>query len=284
MEDVYLMIQEKRWHDLFSLIKHNQTCIKTNRSEWGSIFRIIEKEFLASIEREKRAIVLKLCEEYIRLDTFGYINCSSGGMVKVEDIALSIINDNEPARLLFFAKMCRFSKKAKSILVEMEENYGVEKSNCFNHSKASEHRLKRVDWLQPLFRSSLEAEFYQALENVFPTYFIYPNVAFSNIFDFKKISPSLSKEERAYFLKSVVDFVVYDPVDSHSPKYFFEVDSFYHDSDKAKHRDGLKNSIFAAANINLIRFRPSDDLRGDRSLFENELRKTIAALSAQNCN
>ncbi|WP_429044668.1 hypothetical protein, partial [Aeromonas veronii] len=48
-------------------------------------------------------------------------------------------------------------------------------------------KAMRVDWLQPLFKSKLESEFYQALKNVFPTYFIYPNVALSNIFDFDKI-------------------------------------------------------------------------------------------------
>lgn len=279
MENVYLMIKEQRWRDLFSFIKHNQTSIKKNDVEWGNIFRIIENEFLINVELEKPVLVIKLCEEFIRLDTAGYIICSKDGAAKVEDIVLSAISSDDHAQLLYFAKQCRFSKKAKNIILELNGNNRTVNSGGVNFNRTSEHKLKRVDWLQPLFRSSLEGEFYQALKNVFPTYFVYPNVAFSNIFDFKKISPSLSHEQRSYFFKSVVDFVVYDPADNHSPKFFFEVDSCYHDSDKAKYRDELKNSIFASANIELIRVRPGEDLIGNRFFFENVIRKTISSLT-----
>lgn len=70
--------------------------------------------------------------------------------------------------------------------------------------------------MQIAFKSKLESEFYQALKNVFPTYFIYPNVALSNIFEFDKIQEHLGVNSKNYFFKAIIDFVVYDPTDNPS--------------------------------------------------------------------
>lgn len=119
----------------------------------------------------------------------------------------------------------------------------LEQSQCTdNSSKVSV--IPRLDWLAPLFKSSQELEFYQALKDLYPNYFIYPNVALSNIFNFDGMSEAISSKHQYYFFKAVIDFVVYDPSDFHVPKYFFEVDSHYHDNPKAKIKDQMKNDIF----------------------------------------
>ncbi|WP_429044008.1 DUF2726 domain-containing protein [Aeromonas veronii] len=87
---------------------------------------------------------------------------------------------------------------------------------------------------------------------------------------------NLGAESKSYFFKAIIDFVVYDPVDNHNPKYFFEVDSAYHDSDKAKRNDALKDDIFSIANIELIRIRPSDQVDGNRFGFETAIRTKVS--------
>lgn len=73
--------------------------------------------------------------------------------------------------------------------------------------------------------------------------------------DIDAIRDSLSPEEREYFFKAIIDFVLYDPKTGHEPIHFFELDSKYHDGEKARRNDALKNSIFSAAGIKLVRIR-----------------------------
>jgi hypothetical protein len=100
-------------------------------------------------------------------------------------------------------------------------------------------------------------------------------VALSNIFDKESIFKSLTPEQRDYYFKGVVDFVVYDPADAHKPKYFFEVDSFYHDQQDAIIRDRKKNGIFDAASIKLYRIRLFSDSLTIKHDFVYEIRKML---------
>jgi hypothetical protein len=106
-----------------------------------------------------------------------------------------------------------------------------------------------------LFKSPQEQIFFNALREAFPHYLPYPNVAMSCVVDLNAIRESLSYEEKEYFFKAVIDFVLYDPMSGHEPLHFFELDSKFHDSEKAKRNDTLKNAIFSAAGIKLIRIR-----------------------------
>jgi hypothetical protein len=133
------------------------------------------------------------------------------------------------------------------------------------HSKAKAQLLRAVKstpiihpmthWLSPLFKSEQEHLFYKALQSVFPTFMIYPNVVISNIFDFGQIKDHLTNDQQTFYFKGVIDFVVYDADGLQDPLYFFELDSAFHDTEDAKRRDGLKDGIFAAANIPLHRIR-----------------------------
>lgn len=106
-----------------------------------------------------------------------------------------------------------------------------------------------------LFKSKQEENFFHALRDAFPHYLPYPNVAMSCVVDLNAIREELTASERDYFFKAVIDFVLYDPLSGHEPLHFFELDSQYHDSEKARINDNLKNSIFNAAGIKLIRIR-----------------------------
>jgi len=106
-----------------------------------------------------------------------------------------------------------------------------------------------------LFKSQQENNFFEAIRLSFPTYHPYPNVALSSIINFEGIQKDLSSAQKNYFFRAVIDSVVFDAVDGYKPMYFFELDSHYHDSGKAKENDDMKNAIFEKANVKLIRIR-----------------------------
>ena len=107
----------------------------------------------------------------------------------------------------------------------------------------------------PLFKSKQEENFFLGVRQAFPTHNPYPNVALNSVLDYEKIKDILSEEEKTYFFRALIDSVVFDPINSHVPLYFFELDSPYHDNPKQQHRDRLKNRIFEAANTKLHRIR-----------------------------
>jgi hypothetical protein len=281
MDKFYKLMQEQKWPDIFLLAKEERRTLMQNQTEWLSICKFLENEFISYISKEKDVLVGKLCFEYLKLDLAKYINISESARKIIEDIGLSALEKSEPSSLIAFSNMCTHSINAKEFIEKAKEKK-VTTSQPLQSAPTGKPKAIRVDWLQPLFKSKLESEFYQALKNVFPTYFIYPNVALSNIFDFDKIQDNLGAESKSYFFKAIVDFVVYDPVDNHNPKYFFEVDSAYHDSDKAKRNDALKDDIFSIANIELIRIRPSDQVDGNRFGFETAIRTKISYTHIKN--
>lgn len=281
MDKFYKLMQEQKWPDIFLLAKEEHRTLMRNQTEWLSICKFLENEFISYISREKDVLVGKLCFEYLKLDLAKYINISESARKTIEGIGLSALEKSEPSSLIAFSKMCTHSIDAQKFIEKAKEKKVIA-SQPLPSVPTGKPKAMRVDWLQPLFKSKLESEFYQALKNVFPTYFIYPNVALSNIFDFDKIQDNLGAESKSYFFKAIIDFVVYDPVDNHNPKYFFEVDSAYHDSDKAKRNDALKDDIFSIANIELIRIRPSDQVDGNRFGFETAIRTKVSYIHIKN--
>lgn len=110
-----------------------------------------------------------------------------------------------------------------------------------------------------LFKSKQEQHFFEAVRDAFPTYHPYPNVAVSCVLDFDAIKARLGQPERDYFFRAIIDCVVFDTKDGYEPKFFIELDSHFHDGQRAKENDALKNSIFNAANVKLIRIRAHQD-------------------------
>lgn len=106
-----------------------------------------------------------------------------------------------------------------------------------------------------LFKSKQEENFFEAVRRVFPTYNPYPNVALSSVLDIDAFKGALSPQELSYFYRAVVDSVVFDARDSYRPRYFFELDSIHHDTARAVENDRMKDAIFKAANVKLIRIR-----------------------------
>jgi hypothetical protein len=153
---------------------------------------------------------------------------------------------------------------AKKIVVDLASS---QTSNII-HSKedkiklSSNNEISNENYTIPLFKSKREKYFFDAIREKFPSYLHYPNVALSCSIEFSKISKKLSQEEKEYFFKGIVDCVVYDVQnDNFIPKYFFELDSIYHDDKKQKNKDEMKNKIMSLAGIKLYRIRPYENCK-----------------------
>jgi hypothetical protein len=270
MEVFYNLLHNQSWSDILVKAKSDQINLKKNPTQWANICSLLQSEFIKYAQEEKAVLVSKLCFEYIKLKTAGYLTVTDENTLIIEELGIKAFEEQASPQLNSFIKICQFSPLAKQAA---EVNSLNEKNNSLYTKKVTLH--PRTDWLNPLFKSSLETHFYQALKDVFSSYFIYPNVVLSNIFDKEQIFPHLNSEQRNFYFNGVVDFVVYDPIDSHMPKYFFEVDSFYHDRQEAMIRDAKKNAIFNAANITLYRIRPESDSLTTKHDFKCEINKLI---------
>lgn len=79
----------------------------------------------------------------------------------------------------------------------------------------------------------------------------------------------MSSEERSYFFRAVIDTVVFDSANGYEPKFFIELDSQYHDTEMATSNDHMKDNIFKAANVKLIRIRAYDQNEVTVDKFKN---------------
>ncbi|MEM1097090.1 MAG: hypothetical protein AAGJ10_21035, partial [Bacteroidota bacterium] len=108
---------------------------------------------------------------------------------------------------------------------------------------------------RPLFRSQQEATFFNAVREVFPMYTVYPNVALHACLDADALRPYLDADDRAYLFHALVDCVVFDQHDGYRPRYFFELDSPWHDLPDRRTQDQRKDRILAEAGQQLYRIR-----------------------------
>lgn len=269
MEEYYKLMVEQKWSELFLKAKSEQVFLKKYKNEWDTVCGFLEKEFLRYAKNEKPVLIGNLCFQYIKLHIAGYVQLTDESRLEIENLGINAFEVQNSNELKSFLSICKFAKKIEKS--DSEEIIGSDKQSVENKLPS----FPRTDWLNPLFKSNLENHFYEALKEVFPQFFIYPNVAISNIFDKDNIFPHLDEEQRNFYFKGVVDFVVYNPTDGYTPKYFFEVDSFYHDRHEQIIRDNKKNSIFKAASITLYRVRPFSDSLTTKHDFIVEIRKIL---------
>lgn len=107
--------------------------------------------------------------------------------------------------------------------------------------------------IKSLFNSPLEKSMHLAIQACCGNLDTYPNKVLHEIFPYDFMKSKLSPSKFEFFKQSTMDFVVYE---NDMPKYFFEIDSSFHDSDDSKRRDNWKDEICKLGGINLIRIRP----------------------------
>lgn len=165
---------------------------------------------------------------------------------------------DRPEAALGYARHCPENPRCAALL----QQYDAPPSTPVSHPAQDEVRLHAttpaVDKSHTisLFKSQQEVAFFMAVREVYPTYFVYPNVALSSVIHFEAIREALTAEERQYFFRCLVDCVVFDQHDGYRPRFFFELDSPRHDGEAQQAKDRSKDRILSLAGQRLYRIRP----------------------------
>ncbi|MFT2010641.1 DUF2726 domain-containing protein [Pontibacter sp. 13R65] len=157
-----------------------------------------------------------------------------------------------------YAQLLPNEETCKKIILKFEKHitHETEHAQSDNIILRENKEISTVDLTISLFKSSQELTFFQAVRTAYQTYMVYPNVALSAVISWDAIADSLTKTERDYFFKALIDCVVIDQALNYKPIKFIELDSVYHDSKDQQHKDLMKDSIIAKAGHKLFRIRP----------------------------
>jgi hypothetical protein len=280
-EEVFQAVQKEDWKFLVGVLHKNKADISSD-----ALLTLAAKtfvtEFLSKVDSHPlsdKSIVEHL-EMLWLIDSGKFYEL---GEQEKEKLVSQIIarKQDVPAEAYNYAKMCSNSEAAKEFIRKYEKALPkpIEHTQLNRISVTETNEVLDVDYTINLFKSNQEAEFFYALKRTFDSYQIYPNVAISCLLNWGAIKKSLSHEEKDYFFKGIVDFVVFDQAIGFKPIYFFELDSHFHDLDEVKAKDGLKDAIFAKAGVKIKRIR-----KQDRNVSEQEFIKLLRDLIKQDSN
>ena len=278
-ERIYKLLQEYNWEELLLLERKYRDEIlkdKTIKYLFDNYFfdavinytKTVQDKLYCSI------ILTKIYKRFIQVKNKGY-NIQDDKFEDFVKIYLQILEFNKEKDLAYtIAKKWPHLQEAQDII----QNY--ENINLTELKHSSKESVKvtinscitKEDYTISLFKSKQEFEFFNAIRELYPNDFTYPNVAISCILDFNKIQDKLATNERDYFFKSIIDCVVYLPTENNfKPIYFFELDSSYHDTIKQKEKDLIKDNFFSLAGKTLYRIRP----KGKQTLCREDFKKLI---------
>ncbi|MEA1989458.1 MAG: DUF2726 domain-containing protein [Pseudomonadota bacterium] len=273
-EILFNLVMDKDWEQFSNLAYQNFKQLQADPLAKQAL-KIFEQEFLQNISDSSYDEKVKLLKWPSSLVSLSNIPFSEDFKQQVIDENLHALKATESPLLFDFAKEHQtFSSLARSIISEISDNIISGSSRGLNISLEA-NCLDTGPKTIKLFKSAQERNFFKALQSVYPTYLPYPNVALNSVVDFEQIKEKLTYEEREYFFKALIDFVVFHPGENYIPLYFFELDSSFHDTKEAKARDDMKNSICKAASVNLIRLRPNSKEQITEEYFEQLLRNSI---------
>lgn len=275
-EDIYRLLAEENWPALLSFVWENPSLIASDAIIKHAI-DTCEAVFFSRLEAEsdKEKLISTLESFHVLHSQNKYrLSDESFRIVTLELVKLwrgkNLEQAYQRAKLLPSDELC------KSVIKQYEDSLPKKVA----HSQSSKihvtenKNIADVDGRCTLFKSKQEKEFFEAVRDAFPMYIVYPNVALSSIIDFGLVKDRLSSAERAYFFQATVDCVVFDyHSELYQPKFFYELDSPYHDNPERKTRDEYKNNILAAAGQKLYRIRRVDakQNRGDFTLLIRDL-------------
>lgn len=101
-----------------------------------------------------------------------------------------------------------------------------------------------------VFDSKKEEAVYKKLKKIYPDSLVLPNHAISSFVDYSIVEERLTAQEKDYYFKSRVDFLLTNPK-TLFPELAIEVQSFYHDDEKIKQKDEMKAKILELAGVPL---------------------------------
>jgi|ERR1041384_340288 hypothetical protein len=280
-EDIYRLLAEENWPALLSFVWENPSLIASDAIIKHAI-DTCEAVFFSRLEAEpdKEKLISTLESFHVLHSQNKYrLSDERFRIVTLELVKLWRTKNLEQAYQR--AKFLPNDELCKSVIKQYEDSLPkkVAHSQSGKIQVTENKNIADVDGRCPLFKSKQEKEFFEAVREAFPMYIVYPNVALSSIIDFGVVKDRLSPAERTYFFQAIIDCVVFDyHSELYQPKFFYELDSPYHDNPERKTKDEYKNNILAAAGQRLFRIRRVDakQNRGDftrliRDLTEKEM-------------
>lgn len=282
-EKIYNFLVSKNWDMLLDYEKTQREVILEDEQ----IKKIYEDYFLAeyikyieSLNNKLDSLVelRRLYGQFIQLHKQKIYSFKEKDFEKFIEIYLKILNEVSDSKVaLTIAKQWNHLEISKIIISKYDEELSLIVNHNYEEQISVKINIEKSvnNYSINLFKSNQEVEFFKAFIDVFPHYFTYPNVALSCLIDFDKIKDTLSKDEKIFFFTAIVDCVVFEQVNNnYLPKYFFELDSFYHDNKQQHVKDKMKDNIFSVAGLKLLRIRAKNNNILTRNDF-TELIKNI---------
>lgn len=255
-EALFQLLARKEWREMAKVIHKNLRLIGSDLILQHAV-RLFESEFFTETDHLAPKDKLNLYEYPGLLIEVKQHVFSDAFVGRFLDEKLRLLQALDSDALLGFAASHQERPLARDILRAMkaEDPDGLTAARrtpvSVRSTRLTDGQAKTIN----LFKSRQEQQFFEAVRAAFPTYHPYPNVALSCVLDFDAIRAELHPAERAYFFRAIVDCVVFDTHTGYQPKFFIELDSPFHDHGRAKENDRMKDAIFRAANVKLIRIR-----------------------------
>ena len=269
-ETLFGYIHKKEW-ELFSnyLLRHEKDILSSPVALAAK--QVFELEFMVDVEASGDEEKLRLLKDPSLLIIQNNYKFSEGLKERIVDQKLQAHHRLGQEDLAFgYAQENKSRPLAKKIInefMQVKPEVAVNAARNDLKIKSNGGSLASVTKTISLFRSPQETLFYLAAKECFPEYLHYPNVGISSTIDYDAIKDLLTPQERTFFFKGVLDFVVFDIID-YRPRHFFELDSQYHDGEKQKENDRLKDSILRKAGIKLLRIRAYEETARNIDTFK----------------
>lgn len=256
-EEKFDSLIQENWNEVWNFFKHNPELVKSNPKIKQAVINY-EIEFFLDLENQ---IVENL--SFDDLEIFYILHKRKFHLLPQNRFKIlvskmiSILKNVDLHKTYKLAINFPDDENCRTIIRDYENFFPKKISHSQNKivQITGNNKLSLIDGRRSLFKSAQEKEFFDAVRDVYPQFIVYPNVAVSSILNFESIKQFLSDEEKSYFFMAIVDCVVFDYQQLYLPKYFFELDSFYHDEPTQMRKDKYKNNIFSAAGQKLHRIR-----------------------------
>lgn len=256
-EDIYQLLAKEEWASLLSFVWQNPTLIDSDPIIQHAI-ATCELVFFHTLESEEYK------ERHMRtLETFYILHTERKHQLSQEKFRIVVVElvklwrNKDLKQAYARAKQFANDDLCREVIKEYEDS--IPKQVLHSQSRiiqvTENKNISKIDRSRTLFKSLQEREFFDAVRETFVMFTVYPNVALSSIIEFNLIRDVLSSAEKDFYFKGIVDCVVFDHQELYQPKFFYELDSIYHDNPEQKQKDKYKDNIFSAAGQKLYRIR-----------------------------
>lgn len=273
-ETVYRLTAEQQWAEVLDLV-HEHHATVTQDALLERAVETFVSAFVEALEAAEDNAFRDELETLFLLHTGRLYRLPVPSFERVVECLVALHADC-PEAALGYARFCPDNERCAAVI----QRYGEAEATRVAHEREDvldvsvSTAREEADATISLFKSQQEADFFRAMREVFATYFVYPNVALSCLVDYEQIRDQLTDLERRYFFRGIVDCVVFDQHGGYRPRYFFELDSAFHDIEAQQTRDRYKDRILALAGQKLYRIRRRSGDEGRRGFVQ--LLKEIA--------